>query len=170
MTNASPARRDVRFILGQLRPRGPLAQRRRALLPAWIRFFSWLFLLGTLGGPIWVLNGLLFHAPVNLLLFGFHYAGYGFDAGGFLLAIMFLFMGTAAYGLPWGRSWGLFLGLMAGVGGLFLALSSLFLADTPGLHIPLEPFFQVPFIVALWRRRAAWAEHAGDDPPERDAA
>jgi len=162
VTEPSPAVQDLLSLLRQLQPQGELARRRRALLPGWIRFFSWCFLLGSVGGPLWLARGLLFRTPVALTLFGFHYDGMGFDVRGLLLAVVFLGLGTAAYGLLWGRSWGLFAGLMAGWGGLALSVASLFINDMPGPRIPLEPVLQVPFIVALTRRRAAWAEDLGD--------
>jgi hypothetical protein len=152
---------DVRGVLAQLGPKSDIGKARRAALPGWIKFFSWFFLLLSAGVPTTLLVSLVTHSPVRFGLFGMHYVGY-LSPQAVLLAVIIAGSGTTAYGLLWGRSWGLFAGVLTGWGGLGLCIASLFLNDAPGLHIPLEPFLLVPFLVALSNRKAKWREEAGD--------
>jgi hypothetical protein len=38
----------------------------------------------------------------------------------------------------------------------------MFVSEAPGLHLPLEPLFQVPFIWTLLGLRTKWQPDAGD--------
>jgi hypothetical protein len=75
-------------------------------------------------------------------------------------------LGVVAFGLLWGRPWGLRAGLAAGYLGLSAVVLSTYLAWSSGrFSLRLEPLFQAPFLVALERRRKAW-----DNTPEQTAA
>src|SRR2546430_14195123 len=71
-----------------------------------------------------------------------------FNAQAGLLATAIAGCGSTAYGLLWGRSWGLFAGALTGWGGLALSVASIFV-NTPGLHLPLEPLLLIPFLFKL---------------------
>jgi len=151
---------DLRDILAQLGPKTDIGRSRRALLPGWIKFFSWLFLLVSAGVPVAVLTSIVSNAPISFTLFGFRYVGM-FNAQAALLAIAIAGCGSTAYGLLWGRSWGLFAGALTGWGGLALSVASIFV-NTPGLHLPLEPLLLIPFLFKLSSLRKDWREEAGD--------
>lgn len=129
---------------------------RRLLLPTWIRFFSWLFLL-LLAVPVVVLVG-VFVMPDSFEagVFGLSYVGSPLAPPALAIEAFLFFMGVAAYGLIRGRSWGLHAGLMAGVVGLGVAVFTMVASGFT--TIQFEPLLQVPFIIALWRRRKAWPE------------
>jgi len=82
-----------------------------------MKFFSWLFLLVSAGVPVAVLTSIVTNAPISFTLFGLRYVGM-FNAQAALLAIAIGGCGSTAYGLLWGRSWGLFAGALTGWGGL----------------------------------------------------
>src|SRR3989454_3785060 len=114
---AARVKTDLRDILGPLGPKTDIGRSRRALLPGWMKFFSWLFLLVSAGVPVAVLTSIVTNAPISFTLFGLRYVGM-FNAQAALLAIAIGGCGSTAYGLLWGRSWGLFAGALTGWGGL----------------------------------------------------
>lgn len=152
---------DIRGILAQLGPKTDLGRARRALLPGWIKFFSWLFLLVAGGVPVGVVTGIVTGRSITFSLFGIHYQGAVLDLEAVLLAVAILSCGTTAYGLLWGRSWGVFAGTLTGWCGLALSVTSIFV-NRPGLHVPLEPLLLIPFLVKLSALRPRWNEAAGD--------
>ncbi len=158
--SASQVKADLKGVFAQLGPQTELGRARRALLPGWIKFFSWLFLLVSAGVPIAVLTGIVSNTPISFTLFGFRYVG-TFNVQAALLAIAIVGCGSTAYGLLWGRSWGLFAGALTGWGGLALSVASIFVS-TPGLHLPLEPLLLIPFLIKLSDLRKGWREEAGD--------
>jgi hypothetical protein len=146
---------DAKSIFSQLKPHGAQELHRRALLPRWIRFFSWLFLILPVGIPITFAIATLRGAPFTFGLFGLTYTGS--ILGPQPLAMMGLIMASsaAAYGLLWGRDWGVTAGLAIGVVGLIAALGSIFAYS--GSRFPFELLFQIPFILKLWDIRGDWA-------------
>jgi hypothetical protein len=129
---------------------------RRLLLPGWIRFFSWLFMLCWLVPVVALVFALVSPESFKTSLFGLSYAGHPLALPALAIEGFLLFMGVTAYGLLWGRAWGLHAGLIVGVVGLVLSVSMMVAGGFTTIR--LEPLLQVPFIVALMRRRKAWAE------------
>src|SRR2546426_3118477 len=62
---AARVKTDLRDILGPLGPKTDIGRSRRALLPGWMKFFSWLFLLVSAGGPPPLVANNLTHPPVK---------------------------------------------------------------------------------------------------------
>ena len=135
---------------------------RKQVLPRWIRFFSWVFLVF---GPLSVLSGplarLATSEPLQYMFMGVRHSGDPTDPTALIVQFMFVSFAVASYGLLWGRSWGLKAGLACGLGGLFVSLiataQSLSDGQTP---VPIEPIVQIAFIVSLWRRRERWEQAA----------
>lgn len=136
---------------------------RKRLLPKWIRFFTWLFLIAGAVTPLLLVIGIFYRKPMQFGLFGWEHYGSPYDLYSLLVMAYFVCSGFAAFGLLWGKRWGWAAGMTVGLVGLALALGSMF-AHTPvvasqdeyGINFRLEPFFQIPFIFILWRRRLSW--------------
>lgn len=148
-------RADITRVLAQFGPRSSPAFRRRALLPAWIRFFSWLFLLLSGAAPMAAVIGLGTGLPVRFALYGLRYDGSVLDPLGITLLAMILAAGTAAYGLLSGASWGISAGLLVGGVGLLTSVRTILLGSPTGVA-PLDPLLLVPFLFSLMRLRRAW--------------
>jgi hypothetical protein len=142
-------------------------QFRKGLLPQWVRFFCWIFLVAGVLTPIVPIIGLFSAMQARFSLFGWAHYGSPLDLYSLLIAAYFVLSGIAAFGLLWGKRWGWAAGMTVGILGLAFALGYM-VAHSPvvanqggyGLRFRLEPFFQIPFIVVLWRRRLSWFSKA----------
>ena len=142
-----------------------LAPQRWGLLPFWIRAFSWLFLL--VGVAATVLEGLVLVFPELSFSLQLGSAPAPSTEGelSFAASVGGVFsmplLAVAAFGLLWGKRWGIDLGLAVALLGLGIAIymtASSFLDAAPGSIVRLEPLVLVPFVVALARRRRAWLQ------------
>jgi hypothetical protein len=129
---------------------------RRLLLPVWIRFFSWLFMLCWLVPAVVLAFAFVAPEGVTVGVFGLSHTGHPLAPPALAIEAILLFMGITAYGLLWGRAWGLHVGLIAGVLGLVLSVSMMVASGFATIR--LEPLLQVPFIVTLLRLRKAWPD------------
>jgi hypothetical protein len=154
--------RSVISVARHLGPPKELARERNRLLPIWIKLFCIAFILLTVGIPYWAVRAAIEGREVGISLFGVQYRGPIMNLEAILLLIAFSTCGATAYGLPWGRSWGMFAGLLLATGGLILSLASVFLGPRGSIRIPLEPALLIPFGLALWKRRTLWKENLGD--------
>jgi hypothetical protein len=109
-----------------------------------------------------MLYSVVAHVSMSLTLFGFSHQGPALDAQSLIIAALMAANGVAAFGLISGRSWGVEGGILVGVAGLVMVIASIFVSDAPGLHIPLEPLFQIPFIWTLIGLRTKWQPDTGD--------
>jgi hypothetical protein len=164
----------IQSIVAQLRPHGVEERRRRALLPAWIRFFSWIFLAMSAGVPVAFLVNAITGAPVTFSLYGLRHTGSSLDAPAIIIALLLILSGIAAYGLLWGRPWGLDAGLGVGILGVAASVISIGIAlgqarRGPNFSFPLNIIFQVPFVIQLWRLQEAW-EQSPAEPTHSHAA
>src|SRR2546426_7611787 len=114
---AARVKTDLRDILGPLGPKTDIGRSRRALLPGWMKFFSWLFLLVSAGVPLAVLTSIVTNAPISFTLFGLRYVGM-FNAQAALLAIAIGGCGSTPPRPLLGRGLGLFSGAPPGWGGV----------------------------------------------------
>ena len=107
---------------------------------------------------------------VASLVAGFSYdiSAFGLSAEGMnshlplatYLTAMLTLSGIVAYGILWGKSWTIKVGLVYG----FLATLTSFYAtsimlQSDGFHLSLDPFFLIPFIWILWKKRKQWDEY-----------
>jgi hypothetical protein len=145
-------------------------QYRKLLLPKWVRFFCWIFLVAGVLTPVLPIVGLFSAMQAKFSLFGWEHYGSPLDLYSLLVTAYFVSSGIAAFGLLWGKRWGWAAGMTVGILGLTLALGYM-VAHPPwvatqdgyGFRFRLEPFFQIPFIVVLWRRRSSWLSQTNGD-------
>lgn len=120
---------------------------RKELLPAWIRFFSWIFLIFLISPLTFVF--FLFLGHIDISLFGYNYSGPAWHPAPIIAMAIMTFNGIAAYGLLWGRRWGVKAGLICGIVGGLTSISSVFMA-----LLMLSGRFDVTFIVQIFFVRA----------------
>lgn len=144
---------------------------RYLILPKWIRFFSWLFLvMAAFIIPVLLIT-VATDIPSTFTLFGFEYRGTALHPTPLLISGCLVFFGYTGYALLWGRPNGIRLGLIAGYLGIAIAVAAFVVGARKGIFmIPLEPFLQVPFIVALSRRRNRWEQSPNQSPEPTGSA
>jgi hypothetical protein len=74
-----------------------------------------------------------------------------------LVTSILTFAGVVAYGLLWGKDWAINAGVVYGILGFSMSIISTIHSISSGnIHISMEPFMLIAFVVALLRRRQEW--------------
>jgi hypothetical protein len=132
--------------------------RRKKLIPKWIKFFGWLFLL--MGAAVVVLP--VFWAfnpqPIKIMLFGLEHYGSPFDLKALLISSILMLNAVAAYGLLFAKDWGIKVSTSAGwisfgVCGFTMAYA-LFAENY--LSIRLELIALIPYLMKLREIAPQW--------------
>jgi len=120
--------------------------KRKEILPEWIRFFAWLFLLGFLALPIFLL-GLLGTGEVSLGIFGLSYDGNSsLHPIAIWVTIIATLAGFVSYGILWGKNWAITLGVIYGWLGLATSVIALILnMKTNNFSIEIGSILLIPF-------------------------
>jgi hypothetical protein len=139
--------------------------RRFLLLPAWIRCFSWIFLVIGAFGSVYGVLGLIFNFRGTIFIFGLQYAGPLRAEWPLTLMAIWALLGYTAYLMLWGMKEGRKAGLIAGYLGLVISVLVIVARATAGGHnYPLDPLLQVPFIVVLHRLKGRWEAEPNQSP------
>ena len=83
----------------------PLAHQegfRKGLLPKWVRFFAWIFLVMGSAMPTLLVSGIFYPNPMQFSLFGWEHSGSPYDLYSLLVVAYFAASGVAAFGMLWG--------------------------------------------------------------------
>ena len=131
--------------------------KRKEILPAWIRFFSWFFLLMAIT-PVFYVAGLVWDFTYNITAFGLiakETNSYS-PLATYLVAILTL-SAVVAYGILWGKSWAIRLGMVYGI--IALVTSFYSIASPDGAYLDLSLLFLIPFVWVLWIKRIAWEQY-----------
>ena len=136
--------------------------RRRALVPLWIKIFGWLFLLMGAAVPILPITTAVSGNPASYQILGLSYVGSPYHPMALLISGIVLALAVSAYGLLFGKPWGLKACLITGYGGVALAVAtmaySLFALNT--LTLRLELIAQIPYLIKLNELKPLWSEPA----------
>ena len=128
---------------------------RKELLPKWVRFFSWPFLL-FLTSPIILIVG-MFIGDMRYSLFGISYYGSSLHLLPVFIILIMTFHGIAAYGLLWSKRWGVNVGIACGLIGAILSVIGMMVAFLHGqVHFEFSIIAQVLFLIALFNVREKW--------------
>ena len=137
--------------------------KRKEILPAWIRFFSWFFLLMAIT-PVFYVAGLVWGFTYNITAFGLiakETNSYS-PLATYLVAILTL-SAVVAYGILWGKSWAIRLGMVYGI--IALVTSFYSIASPDGAYLDLSLLFLIPFVWVLWIKRIAWEQYTSSPAP-----
>ncbi len=130
---------------------------RKKLLPKWIRFFCWIFII-FLGAPIILAVG-LFVGDMHYNLFGVSYYGPALSPLPIAMMLVLMIHGVAAYGLLWGKRWAVDIGILCGVIGAMFSLTGMVTAYTRGqMHFEFSIIAQVLLLLILFDVRRKWLE------------
>lgn len=127
---------------------------RKATVPKWIKVFGWIFIVMGALAPFFYFTSLVFGFSASYMIFGLAYEGPAFALMPLLISTIILINGICAYGLLFGKDWGLSTCLLFGYLGLFITIATMFSGS--GLVIRLEPIIQVPYLIKLHKIKAHW--------------
>jgi len=127
---------------------------RKKLIPRWIKVFAWLFIAFAVLMPIYIIWAIFTSSDLQISIFGLSYSGPALSLWGMLFIGIFMFYGISAYGLLFGKDWGLVACLANGYIGILLCIVSMVLSA--GLHIRLEPIIQIFYLLKLHKIRKQW--------------
>jgi hypothetical protein len=128
---------------------------RKQMLPKWVRFFSWVFLV-FLASPISLIVG-VFIGDMRYSLFGINYYGSSLRPLPLFIILTMTFHGIAAYGLLWSKRWGVNVGIACGLIGALLSMTGMISAFSRGqVHFEFSIIAQVLFLIALFNVRGKW--------------
>ncbi len=131
--------------------------KRKKLLPKWIRFFCWIFII-LLGAPTILVVG-LFVGDMHYNLFGVSYYGTALSPLPIVMMLVLMIHGAAAYGLLWGKRWAVDIGILCGVIGTMFSIAGMVTAHTRGqMHFEFSIIAQVLFLLILFHVRRKWLE------------
>ncbi|MGA4606301.1 hypothetical protein [Pseudoalteromonas maricaloris] len=125
---------------------------RKALVPTWIKVFGWIFIVMGALVPFFYLTSLFFGFSASYMMFGLEYEGPAFALMPLSISTIILINGICAYGLLFGKEWGLNACLVFGYIGLFITIATMFIGS--GLVIRLEPIIQIPYLIKLHKIKA----------------
>lgn len=124
--------------------------RRRALLPIWIKIFTWIFMImGTLAVPLFILG--ISGFKYEMALYGLETKSPASFQGIFLL-VLFLYKGIVAYSLwfEWNRA--IALGVIDAILGIVVCAISMYLFST----FRVEVVILLPYLVKLLKIKDGW--------------
>ncbi len=133
---------------------------RRKLVPLWIKIFGWLFILMGVAVPLMPFVTSIFDRPVNYEIFGLSHNGSPFHSMAITISLIILSLSASAYGLLFGKSWGVKACLITGYAGVVICLTSMAysLIFLSSLSIRLELIIQFLYILKLRKIEPLWIE------------
>ncbi len=150
----------LRHLAADPRP----VERRRDLLPLYVKAFTYLFLgTGLLAPPLFILHA--YGLPIPMTLYGIEIQELLFHPGGLLVLALYFIKGVAAFGLYNEESWGVDLALFDGVAGIMVCLLALagvgVIPTADQFWFRPELVLLAPYVFHLSRARRAWAQAEG---------
>lgn len=131
---------------------------RRALLPWWMKFFCWLFMIFGVVAIGCLLLG-LFGIPESLSLYGFE-SNQQFSLTGIIILVVAIFKGITAFSLWFEKDYAIILGTIDAIIGIILCV--VFMTVLPlaiaNFHatIRLELILLIPYIIKLKKIQPEW--------------
>jgi hypothetical protein len=134
--------------------------RRRDLLPKWIKFFTWLFMIFGALAPIGLIAG-LFGANISLAFFGFE-TDEPLSVVGLGLIFLFTLKGFVAYSLWMEKDWAIQIAeIDAYLSVAICVLSMIFFPfsyteNTYSFKLRIELFLIIPYLLKLRKLKSDW--------------
>jgi len=131
---------------------------RRQLLPWWMKFFCWLFMILGVAAIGCLLAG-LFGIPESLALYGFE-TNQPFSLTGVIILIIAIFKGITAFSLWFEKDHAIILGTIDAITGIVLCV--IFMVVLPytieNFHatIRLELILLIPYLIKLKKIQPEW--------------
>jgi len=135
--------------------------KRKEVLPKWIRFFAWIHLL-LLITPIIFAIGLIGEASFSM--YGLSYSGSSLQPVAIWISVMATLAGVVAYGILWGKSWAIKIGIPYGYLAITTCVAAIIIRiRAGGFYIILDPFLLILFIISLKNNSNRWMNFDSDE-------
>jgi hypothetical protein len=131
---------------------------RKKLIPLWIKIFGWIFIVMGIAVPFLFMVAPFVSQPATYEIFGLSHQGSPFDPMALLIAAIIFSLAISAYGLLFGKPWGLNACLITGYGGVLICLGTMAysLIAIGTLTIRLELIAQIPYLLKLHTVKPLW--------------
>jgi len=141
-----------------------VVSRRKKLVPLWIKVFGWIFIVMGVVAPLGFIFSLLTGQASNFSLLGLQNNGSEISLMGVVIITLFVSFGISAYGLLFGRDWGLKAALATGYIGLAVSVFVMASVFATGVYtFRLEPLIQIPYLIKLHKIRQKWSNSQSND-------
>jgi hypothetical protein len=138
-------------------PIADIVRYRKQLVPKWIKFFGWIFIILGVVAPLSYLASFSDGANSNFSLLGLEARGGEMTPMTLFTIALFISFGLSAYGLLFGRDWGMSACLATGYVGLVITVLVTIAGFASGmLTVRLEPLIQVPYLIKLHKIKPDW--------------
>ena len=132
-------------------------QYRKSLVPLWIKIFGWLFIFLGVTAPLGYAYTLLSQSDGEFGLLGLEATGSTLSFTALFLMLVFVSFGVSAYGLLFGKMWGVKACLVSGYIGVGIAIYSMGMGlMNNGVEVRLELLIQIPYLIKLHKLKALW--------------
>ena len=132
----------------------PTATTRKQLVPIWIKVFGWFFMVVAALMAPYMIWSIIAGTDIEMELFGVSYAGPAANPYAFIVFALFAFLGFTAYGLLFGKDWGVTGCLVNGYLGLGICILTMILSG--GTNIRAEPIVHFFYLRRLHKIRKPW--------------
>jgi hypothetical protein len=131
---------------------------RRKLVPLWIKIFGWIFIVMGVAVPVLAVVIPLLKQPASYEMFGLRHHGSPFDPMALFISAIILSLAASAYGLLFGKPWGVNACLATGYGGVAICLATMIysVVSQGSLTIRLELLVQIPYLLKLHKIKPLW--------------
>jgi hypothetical protein len=131
---------------------------RKSLLPGWIKFFSWLFLLVGIAAVLILAFGFFLNGT-TLSLYGLK-TDQSYSITGFIVCYLYIFKGIVSYGLLFGKEWAPVAAIIDAVIGIIICIVMMavvpFISETIHFTIRLELIPLYYYITKMLEIRKTW--------------
>ena len=134
----------------------PTVTSRKQLVPIWIKIFGWFFMVAAVLIAPYMIWSFIAGADVAIELFGVSYAGPAAHPYAFIAFALFAFLGITAYGLLFGKDWGVTGCLVNGYLGVAICILTIVLSG--GTNIRAEPIVHFFYLRRLHKIRKPWSD------------
>lgn len=154
---------DPGLLDDQLSPR---PERRRKLLPLWIKIFLWIFIVFGVFVPVVLIMG-IFGLETTLSLYGLE-TQQPFSVSGLLLTAIFTIKGAVSYGLWTEKDWAVKLAIADAIIGIItcsvimIGLPILIENSSFGFNIRFELIALIPYLLKMMKIKDEWERRQYD--------
>lgn len=129
---------------------------RKELIPLWIKIFGWLFIVfGALVTLIAAYSAVT-RTAAEFALYGLTVSGSIYNPVALFVAFLIMAHGVCAFGLLFGKSWGVISCMVLGYISIAVCIVSMFIGE--GFTIRLEIAFLIPYLIKLHKIRDQWSQ------------